>query len=113
MEQVPAMQVPDRLHVQQAEGRSPVLLDVREPWEVGTARVAPGAVPLACIPMNEVPGRLDELDPAEPVWVLCHHGMRSAQVAGFLERRGFAQVFNVAGGIDAWSLDVDHQVPRY
>lgn len=107
------MHVPERLRAQQAEGQHPLLLDVREPWEVALAGVAAGTLPLACIPMNEVPGRLDELDPAQPVWVLCHHGMRSAQVAGFLERRGFAQVFNVAGGIDAWSLDVDRQVPRY
>lgn len=113
MEQVAAMQVSERLRAQQAEGRRPVLLDVREPWEVNTAAARPDDVPLVCIPMNEVPGRLDELDRAEPVWVLCHHGMRSAQVAGFLERRGFAQVFNVAGGIDAWSIDVDRRIPRY
>jgi rhodanese-related sulfurtransferase len=63
--------------------------------------------------MNEVPGRLSELDPTQPVLSLCHHGMRSLQVAHFLERQGFEQVFNIAGGIDAWSREVDASVPLY
>lgn len=113
MQQIPAQDVPVRLGAQQAEGRRPVLLDVREPWEVATARATVAAGTLLCIPMNDVPARLAELDPTEPVWVLCHHGMRSAQVAHFLERRGFAEVYNVAGGIEAWSREVDPQVPRY
>lgn len=113
MEQVPAGQVLERVCAQQAEGRQPVLLDVREPWEVALSSTRSDTLPRVCIPMNEVPGRLDELDPGQPVWVLCHHGMRSAQVGGFLERRGFAAVFNVAGGIEAWALEVDRQVPRY
>lgn len=91
----------------------PVLLDVREAWEVQTASMAvPGAATVH-IPMNEVPQRLAELDARQPVLSLCHHGMRSLQVAMFLERQGFIQVFNVAGGIDAWSHEVDPAVPRY
>lgn len=113
MDQVPAHEVPARLRDQQATGQHPVLLDVREPWEVALAAAQVEGLTVTCIPMHEVPARLDELPANQPVWVLCHHGMRSAQVAGFLERRGFAQVHNVAGGIDAWSLDVDPQVPRY
>ena len=93
--------------------KQPVLLDVREPWEVQTASFSLPGVRSVHIPMNEIPARLGELDPAQPVLSLCHHGMRSMQVAVFLERQGFAQVFNVAGGIDAWSREVDASVPLY
>lgn len=88
-----------------------LLLDVREPWEAATARIAAPAQRL--IPMGEIPGRLSELDPAQPIVVYCHHGMRSLQVVAFLERQGFESVYNLAGGIDAWSLEVDPSVPRY
>ena len=57
--------------------------------------------------------RLAELDPAQPILCICHHGMRSAQVVAFLERAGFDSVYNLAGGIDAWSARVDPAVPRY
>ncbi len=91
----------------------PVLLDVREPWEVQTAALSVPGLATRHIPMNEVPARLAELDAAQPLLSLCHHGMRSLQVASFLERQGFTQVFNVAGGIDAWSCEIDAAVPRY
>ena len=54
-----------------------------------------------------------ELDPAQPVVCICHHGVRSAQVVAFLQRHGHAQAYNLAGGVDAWSTQVDHAVPRY
>lgn len=91
----------------------PVLLDVREPWEVQTASVRPEGCTLLTIPMNLVPVRLNELDPDRPVACLCHHGGRSQQVAMYLAQRGFAEVANVAGGIDAWSRELDPGVPRY
>lgn len=94
-------------------GVHPIVLDVREPWEVQAASLALDGAPTRCIPMNEVPGRLTELDPAQPVLSLCHHGVRSLQVALFLEREGFKHVFNIAGGIDAWSREVDASVPLY
>ncbi|MEO6031357.1 MAG: rhodanese-like domain-containing protein, partial [Burkholderiaceae bacterium] len=65
------------------------------------------------MPMNEVPQRLDELDATQPVVCICHHGVRSAQVAAFLERQGFEATYNLVGGIDAWSMQVDPGVPRY
>ena len=65
------------------------------------------------MPMRDVPARLAELDPAQPVVCICHHGARSAQVVAFLERSGFESVYNLAGGIDAWSQDVDPKVARY
>ena len=90
-----------------------LLLDVREPWEVQFAAIRlPGAASLN-LPMGQIPQRLAELDPAQPILCICHHGMRSAQVVAFLERAGFDSVYNLAGGIDAWSAHVDPAVPRY
>ncbi len=90
-------------------GEDLVVLDVREPEEIAFATM-PGAV---AIPMGDIPQRLAELDAARPTAVLCHHGMRSAQVAAFLVQSGFVQVWNVAGGIDAWSNLIDPSVRRY
>ena len=87
----------------------PVLLDVREPWEFQTCHIA-GAAPM---PMRTVPARLAELDPAQPVVCICHHGARSMQVAGFLEQNGFADVTNLTGGVHAWALQVDNNMPTY
>lgn len=87
----------------------PQLLDVREPWETALCAL-PGA---ALIPMGQVPTRADELDPARPVVCYCHHGMRSAQVAIYLARRGFDAPINLAGGIDAWARQVDPACPTY
>jgi rhodanese-related sulfurtransferase len=91
----------------------PFVLDVREPWELQTASVQPAGFELVAIPMNEIPARIAELDPARPVACLCHHGARSLRVAGFLAQSGFAEVANIAGGIDAWSGELDAGVPRY
>jgi rhodanese-related sulfurtransferase len=90
-----------------------MLLDVREAWEVQTAAIRVAGTRTLFIPMNEVPARLAELDPLQPVACICHHGARSAQVVAFLERQGFVDVYNLAGGIEAWSLQVDADVPRY
>jgi rhodanese-related sulfurtransferase len=91
----------------------PLLLDVREPWEVALAaiRVAGGAT--HAIPIGQIPQRFAELDPSQPILCVCHHGVRSAQVVAFLEHKGFDVVYNLAGGIDAWSAHVDPAVPRY
>jgi rhodanese-related sulfurtransferase len=92
---------------------STVVLDVREPHELQRASVTADGFELLAIPMNSVPGRLAELDPARPIACLCHHGGRSQQVAMYLEHNGFTQVANVAGGIDAWTLELDPGIPRY
>lgn len=91
-----------------ADGQ-PQLVDVREPWEVAICALNEAIA----IPMNEIPARLDALDPDRPVVCICHHGMRSLQVAHFLERRGFTDVINLAGGIDAWAREVDPSCPTY
>ena len=85
------------------------LLDVREPDELAEGAL-PGAI---AIPMGRVPAEADALDASRPVVCVCHHGMRSLQVAVYLERNGFAQVGNLAGGIDAWSRDADPSCPTY
>ena len=92
---------------------TPVVLDVREPWELQTASVSPAGFTLVTIPMNEISARLAELDVAQPVACLCHHGARSQRVAVFLAHNGFTQVVNIAGGIDAWSGELDAAVARY
>lgn len=95
-------------------GAVPVLLDVREPWELATASVQSGeGFALVAIPMNDIPARLAELDPAAPIACLCHHGARSQRVAAFLAHHGFERVANIAGGIDAWAAERDAAVPRY
>ena len=68
---------------------------------------------LLTIPMGVIPPRLNELNPAQPVACLCHHGARSMQVASFLTARGFEHVANIAGGINAWSAELDSSVPVY
>jgi len=96
-----------------AGGANAVLLDVREPAELRTASVKPDGFELVTIPMNEIPQRLSELDPDRPVACLCHHGARSQRVAMFLNAYGFENVANIAGGIAAWSQEVDPTVPSY
>ncbi|VWX61985.1 Sulfurtransferase [Burkholderiales bacterium 8X] len=100
-------------HPPSPSGAKPVLLDVREPWERQVASVRPEGFALVAIPMNEIPRRLSELDPDQPIACLCHHGARSQSVALFLQNNDFSKVANVAGGIDAWSLQQDPSVPRY
>ena len=87
----------------------PLLLDVREPWELSLASID-GVVN---IPMAQVPDRLHELDRDRKIVVICHHGSRSFQVAVFLKQSGFGTVINLTGGIDAWSREVDPSVPLY
>ncbi|MEO6017547.1 MAG: rhodanese-like domain-containing protein [Polaromonas sp.] len=95
----------------------PIVLDVREPWELQTASVKPDGFTLVHIPMREIPARIAELQQAhgadQPIACLCHHGMRSQQVANYLAQSGFTEVVNLQGGIDAWSQQLDQSVPKY
>ena len=85
------------------------LLDVREHEELAIV-----SLPFALhIPMREIPGRLAELARDRPIVVMCHTGIRSRHVAGFLLANEFKQVFNLAGGIDAWSIEIAPDLPRY
>ena len=97
----------------QAQPTEPLVLDVREPWEVNVASVKPDGFELVVIPMNQIPARLAELPEDRPIACLCHHGARSMNVAMFLMQQGYTDVANIAGGIDAWSREKDPGVPRY
>lgn len=107
------LSAPELMALSTAGAPTPLLLDVREPWEVALASIRIDGLRTFEVPMNSVPQRCAELDPAQPVVCICHHGARSAQVVAFLERQGFEAVYNLAGGIDAWSVQVDPGVPRY
>ena len=85
------------------------LLDVREPEELAIVSL-PDTVH---IPMRAIPGRIVELDPDRPIVVMCHTGVRSRHVAGFLLANDFKQVFNLAGGIDAWAVEIAPDLSRY
>ena len=84
-------------------------LDVREPFEFQHAKIAGSLL----IPLGQIHQRLDELDAQQDIVVICHHGIRSQQAADFLEYSGFTNIFNLAGGIDAWSCQCDPSIPRY
>ncbi|MFM8624589.1 MAG: rhodanese-like domain-containing protein [Betaproteobacteria bacterium] len=95
---------------QQAE---PVVLDVREPWELQTASVRAQGFEVHALAMGELVSRWHELPRDRPIACLCHHGMRSLQAARYLQQQGFDPVVNLQGGIDAWSALIDPGVPRY
>lgn len=88
---------------------SATVVDVREPWEAEIAKIE-GAL---LVPLGEFAARAKELPRDKPILIHCHHGGRSMQATLWLRRNGFSRVSNVAGGIDAWSREIDPAVPRY
>jgi rhodanese-related sulfurtransferase len=92
---------------------SVLVLDVREPAEIALASVRPDGFELKHIPMGTIPAHLTQLNPSQTIACLCHHGARSMQVAMFLKNQGFQNVVNIAGGIHAWSNELDPAVPCY
>ena len=102
---------PAELAQRLAAGEAFRLLDVRESEELAICAID-GALHM---PMGDVPMRSLELDPDDsvPLVCICHHGMRSANVAAFLESRDFANVWNLTGGIDRWAGEVDEGMARY
>jgi len=100
---------PEQVNALRGSGEDIVLLDVREPHEIALAAIA-GSVN---IPMGEIPARVQELDPEQHIVIVCHRGIRSANVAAWLQRQGFERVQSMRGGIDRWSKDVDPGVPIY
>ena len=85
------------------------LLDVREPWEFELCQIQ-GSIN---IPISEIVDKLAMLNRSGEIVVICHHGMRSLQVAAYLENAGFETVINLEGGIAAWASCVDLQMPQY
>ncbi len=88
---------------------APLLLDVREVPEYQICHI-PGSMH---IPMHEIPGRLAELDEEAVLVCICHHGMRSRQVAQFLEHQGYTHVMNLTGGVHAWAVQLDPDMATY
>ena len=90
-------------------GEKVLLIDVREPEEYSIARIEGARL----LPLSRFPEWADTLDPDAEIVFMCHHGIRSAQVCDFLARQGFKKLYNLAGGIDRWSQEVDSSVPQY
>ncbi len=102
--------MPDDLKRKLDAGEPVVVLDVREPWEVQTARLESARH----IPMGDIPARAhQELDPDAHIVVVCHHGVRSLNVTQWLRQQGFENAQSMRGGIDRWSRTVDPKVPVY
>ena len=97
-----------KVYLEQATDK-PLLLDVREPWEYRIVHLEGSML----IPMRQIPQQAETLDPGQETIVICHHGIRSRQVARFLESCGFTNVINLAGGLDAWARDTDPGLPTY
>lgn len=95
----------------------PVVLDVRQAWELQTASVTPDGFALVHVPMQTIPARLAELQQNyaahQPIACLCHHGVRSLQVASYLAQHGFTDVVNLQGGIAAWAQQLDTRIAQY
>ncbi|MEJ2576392.1 MAG: rhodanese-like domain-containing protein [Gammaproteobacteria bacterium] len=89
----------------------PLLLDVREPWEFGICHIRGSEL----LPMGQIPAATQggALPRDRDIVVICHHGIRSRQVAMFLEHQGFDRVINLQGGLDAWAREVDRDMPVY
>jgi rhodanese-related sulfurtransferase len=84
-------------------------IDVREPQEYAVARLPEAEL----LPLTRFNEWIETLAPEEEIVVMCHHGIRSANVCMYLVRNGFEKVFNLDGGIDLWSIEADETVPRY
>jgi len=104
---MPGMSAPElAAHLQSA---SPLLLDVREPWEFDICHIE-GSVNL---PMGQIVQRQDELEDTEEIVVICHHGVRSQHVIRYLQQQIPARLINLDGGVDAWARSVDPDMPVY
>lgn len=106
---IPAEQTPRQIKARLDTGEPLILLDVREPFELQISRLD-GA---RNIPMSEINARWQEIPRDQPVVVFCHTGVRSANLIAALREAGYDNLINLAGGIDAWSREVDASVPRY
>ncbi|HLI75742.1 MAG TPA: rhodanese-like domain-containing protein [Acidobacteriaceae bacterium] len=101
---------PEAFAQQRQAPNPPLLLDVREKWEYDTAHLPDSLL----MPLGDIPSRaFAELDPDQPIVVLCHHGARSLNVTMWLRQQGFDHAQSLAGGIDAWSRTIDPSTPRY
>lgn len=91
------------------QGAKPLLLDVREPWEFDICHIEDSKL----ISMAYIPRRIKELDKDQEIVVICHHGVRSLEVAQYMTHHGFSNIINLIGGVAAWAQEVDHDMPTY
>lgn len=94
---------------QEQDGKQPLLLDVRQPWEFEVCKI-PGSV---LVPMAQIPAQLETLDLDRETVVICHHGIRSRSVGRYLEQAGFSNIINLSGGVAQWAQTVDKAMPTY
>ena len=89
------------------------VVDVREPWELERASIRHARFRSTAIPMATIPLRQAELERDKKLLIMCRTGGRSTQVANFLVQNGFERVYNLQGGITAWSREIDPSIPTY
>jgi len=106
MRQMSARQLKE--HLEQSKN-PPLLLDVREPWEYEVCRIDGAQL----VPMRSIPAALDRFDREQEIVVICHHGIRSRQVATYMEHQGFKNIINLQGGVAGWAQEVDPSMPTY
>lgn len=100
---------PNKLAERLKNGEEINLIDVRELPEYEIARIDGAKL----LPLSRFNEWINDLNPAEEIIVMCHHGIRSANLCLFLVRNGFEKVLNLDGGIDLWSKEVDSNIPQY
>ncbi|MDH5393690.1 MAG: rhodanese-like domain-containing protein [Gammaproteobacteria bacterium] len=106
MQQFTAPELRD--YLEQASNQ-PLLLDVREAWEFDICSIAGSLL----IPMAKIPSKIQTLNPDQEIVVICHHGIRSANVCRYLEHQGFKHMINLSGGVQAWAQQVDNNMSVY
>jgi len=100
---------PTELNERLKRGEKLSLIDVREPVEFEVVRLDGAQL----LPMSRFNEWIGLLDPTAEIVVICHHGIRSAQVCSYLSYQGFDKIYNMVGGLDLWAEDVDSDMPRY
>ena len=94
----------------QLEQSTPLLIDVREPWEFEICHIENSVN----IPMSQIPTQFQQIETtADEIVVICHHGVRSRQVIQFLQQQAIENLINLEGGVDAWAREVDSEMPLY
>jgi rhodanese-related sulfurtransferase len=110
--ELPLEITPRELNTRRDQGEKIVIIDVREPEEYAVAKIQESRL----LPMQGIPAQLQSIEglaDESTVALLCHHGVRSLNVAQWLRQHGVENCFSISGGIDRWSVEVDSTVPRY
>lgn len=100
---------PQELKQKIDQGASPLVIDVREPWEAQLCSIEGSKL----VPLNALPANMALFADAEEIVIYCHHGMRSLNAAAWLRSQGIDGARSLTGGIERWSTEIDPRVPRY